>query len=87
MSKFAKLLAKILSAHGDKNVNFDDLCHLLFKLGFDSRIKGSHHIFYRKDLAEIINIQEQNGKAKPYQVKQGRELILKYNLSIENEES
>ena len=51
-------------------------------LSFKSWIKGSHHIFYHENLPEIINIQEKNGKAKAYQVKQIRNLIIKYELQI-----
>lgn len=49
--------------------------------GFECRIKGSHHIFYRSDISEIINIQPNGSKAKAYQVKQIRELIIKYKLN------
>lgn len=53
------------------------------QLGFNERIKGSHHIFSRNDIEEIVNIQPQRSKAKPYQVKQVRNLIIKYKLSDE----
>ncbi|MFB6306278.1 MAG: type II toxin-antitoxin system HicA family toxin [Flavobacteriales bacterium] len=56
--------------------------NLLKSLGFEKRVKGSHHIFYKSNIYEIINVQEYNGKAKPYQVKQIRVLILKYKLKI-----
>ena len=47
------------------------------------RVKGSHHIFYKKGIDEIINIQAtENGKAKSYQVKQIREMIVKYKLLL-----
>ncbi len=52
----------------------------LIRLGFKKRIKGGHHIFYQQGIEEIINIQSQQGKAKLYQVKQIRNLILKYKL-------
>lgn len=48
---------------------------------FDLRIKGSHYIFSKNGIEEIVNIQEVNGKAKPYQVKQIREIVAKYNLN------
>jgi predicted RNA binding protein YcfA (HicA-like mRNA interferase family) len=53
-------------------------------LGFEERVKGSHHIYFKDGIDEIINLQPSNGKAKPYQVKQVRELIIKYKL-ISNE--
>jgi len=75
-----KLLAKILSGVSDVNIPFDKLCQLLINLGFDERIRGSHHIFTREDVEEILNIQPKKGKVKVYQVKQVREVILKYQL-------
>jgi len=47
------------------------------------RGKGSHRIYYKDGVVEIINVQPRNGKAKPYQVKQVRELLLKYKINIE----
>jgi hypothetical protein len=55
-------------------------------LGFSLSIRGSHHIFFRNDVEEIINLQADKNKAKGYQVKQVRNLILKYNLKIESDE-
>ncbi len=55
-------------------------------MGFTVRIKGSHHIFFRDDVEEIINLQPDKNKAKPYQVKQVRNLIVKYNLKINGDE-
>ena len=40
-------------------------------------IKGSHHIYYKEGVEEIINLQSFNNKAKAYQVKQVRELLIK----------
>jgi len=57
---------------------------LLKRLGFEERIKGDHHIFTRSDVEEIFNLQPKNGKGKPYQVKQVRGVILKYNLTLED---
>ena len=64
----------------DANIPFTQMCHLLIKLGFEERIRGSHHIFTKDGIEEIINLQTKGSKAKPYQVKQVRNLLLKYNL-------
>ncbi|MCX7125955.1 MAG: type II toxin-antitoxin system HicA family toxin [Gammaproteobacteria bacterium] len=80
MSKYAKLLLQILGGFSDTNVMFDSLRHLLLKLGFSERIRGSHHIFAKEGVSEILNLQEKSGKAKPYQIKQVREVIVKYRL-------
>ncbi|CAN5731959.1 hypothetical protein BH23GEM5_BH23GEM5_16800 [soil metagenome] len=55
--------------------------HLLLHVGFEERIRGSHHIFTREDSAEILNLQPKGNKAKPYQVRQVRHVVLKYKLA------
>jgi predicted RNA binding protein YcfA (HicA-like mRNA interferase family) len=85
MGKFDKLVTKLLSGTSDKNFNFYDLLTILKKLGFEERIKGSHRIFYKQDIEEIVNLQpKKDGNTKPYQVKQVREIILKYRLLLKN---
>ncbi len=85
MSKFDKILEKVLRGASDANVDFQDLRQLLNGLGFQERIRGSHHIYTKGDVMEIINIQPKGSKAKPYQIKQVRNLILKYKLAGEND--
>lgn len=80
MSKTDKIREKILLGDADANIDFDDLRKLLLRLGFEERVKGSHRIFTKHDLEEIINIQPRGNKAKAYQVKQVRNLILRYRL-------
>jgi predicted RNA binding protein YcfA (HicA-like mRNA interferase family) len=82
MSRLEKLYEHILMRRSDANVTFETLCALLKRLGFDERIKGDHHIFTKEGVEEIINLQPRDGKGKPYQVKQVREVILKYNLRL-----
>ncbi len=78
-----KLLNKILTGLADKNIGFNDLLKLLIDLGFEKRVKGDHHIFTKQDVLEILNLQPlKDGKAKPYQVKQVRNIILKYKFHI-----
>jgi len=81
MSKHDKLLDKILRGTSDANIPFDGLCQLLRRLGFASRVKGSHHIFHRDGVEEILNLQARGASAKPYQVKQVREVIVKHKLA------
>jgi predicted RNA binding protein YcfA (HicA-like mRNA interferase family) len=84
MSQFTKFLFKILSAQNDKSIKFEELCIFLTKLGFEQRIKGSHHIFYKEKIEEIINLQPNKEKhAKSYQVKQVRDILIKYKLGAE----
>ena len=84
MTKFDKTLEKVLRGVSDANIEFDDLRQLLDGLGFQERIRGSHHIYSKDSIIEIINLQPKGSKAKPYQVKQVRSLILKYKLAGEN---
>jgi hypothetical protein len=83
MSKHEKILLQILRGSSDANISFNDLFNLLKKLGFEERIRGSHHIFRKKGIIEKINLQRDGSKAKVYQVRQVRNLILKYNLGEE----
>jgi len=75
-----KILDQVLRGTADANIRFSDIVSLLTSLGFEERIKGSHHIFYKTDIAEILNLQPKGSQAKPYQVKQVRNVILKYKL-------
>lgn len=80
MSKFERTLLKILSGSSDKDISFSELCSVLKYMGFQQRIKGSYHIFFKDGIEEIFNIQPKKSKAKPYQVKQVRNIILKHRL-------
>jgi len=80
MSSIKKVLESVLRGTSDANIPFTSICLLLERLGFKKRVNGSHYIFFQQGIEEIINIQSQHGKAKPYQVKQVRNLILKYKL-------
>ena len=76
----SKILRRVLSGTSDAAIRFDDLCGLLESLGFEKRISGSHHIFRKAGVEEKINLQRDGNNAKPYQVKQVRNVILKYKL-------
>jgi hypothetical protein len=82
MEKHEKLYEHILMRRSDANVPFDGLCALLARLGFEERIRGDHHIFTMTGVEEILNLQPRNAKAKPYQVKQVRGVILRHNLQL-----
>lgn len=86
MSQYDKLVQSILSGRQDKNILFAELCSVLERLGFRRRVRGDHFIFTRDGVEEIINIQPLGNKAKPYQVKQIREIILDYHLGGDDDE-
>ncbi|MCY7374918.1 MAG: type II toxin-antitoxin system HicA family toxin [Pyrinomonadaceae bacterium] len=80
MSKSEKLFAQILSGKSDANVRFEELRQLLLNLGFEERIKGSHHSFRKAGIEEKPNLQRDDDKAKTYQVRQVRNILQKYRL-------
>jgi len=83
VGKYEKIILKILSGQSDANIPFDELCKLLQGIGFVMRIRGSHHVFRKDGIEEKINLQQEGNKAKPYQVRQVRYVILKYQLGGE----
>lgn len=85
MGKHEKLAQKILSGRQDTSILFSETVSLLGEFGFAMRIKGSHHIFTRDGIDEIINIQPDGAKTKAYQVKQIRGIMLKYRLEVKGE--
>jgi predicted RNA binding protein YcfA (HicA-like mRNA interferase family) len=81
MSQTEKTLEQVLRGTSDANVPFTSMRRLLARLGFQERIKGSHHIFAKPSVEEILNLQSKCAKCKPYQVKQVRSVILRYKLT------
>lgn len=88
VSRFQKLIGRLLSGEANANIGFDDLRYVLTHLGFAEEIKGSHHMFTRDGIDEQANLQRDRNRkdAKPYQVRQVRHLIRKYNLTGGGEE-
>lgn len=84
MAKQEKLLWRILRGSSDANIRFADLCNLLRSLGFEERTRGSHHMFIRPGVDVLINLQREGNKAKPYQVRQVRKVLLRYNLGSDD---
>jgi len=78
-----KMFARIVN--NQKNVQFNDFESVVEAFGFfRARGEGSHGIYRRSNIAEFINLQNANGKAKPYQIKQFLALVEKYNLNMED---
>jgi len=79
MGSIPKILEKILSGKSDNNISFNDLIRVVNSFGFNCRITGSHHIFTHENLNLLINLQkDKSNKAKSYQVKQIRKIILEF---------
>jgi len=80
-----KLLVNALA--GSKNISFNEMVVLVEAFGFRlSRVNGSHHIFVHPKVRQIVNLQEKNGKAKPYQIRQFLELVEEYDLKLGEQE-
>lgn len=82
MSHQNKILLKVLSGGQDRSMKFHELQKLLYMLGFHCRIRGDHFIYWKEGIDEIINIQPDGNMAKSYQVRQIRNIILKYGLEV-----
>ncbi len=88
MGRHDKLLAQLLGGRADANVGFEAMCALLRRLGFQERTRGSHHMFRRAGVEELINLQRDGDKAKVYQVRQVRAVLVRYGLTtIEEDEA
>ena len=76
-----KLLRRL--AQGSvNNVSFVDMRRLVEAVGFElRRTSGSHHVFVHPDVPELISLQEVDGQAKPYQIRQFLRLVERYALS------
>jgi len=82
--RLSRIRSRVLGGAADQNLRFDELRSLVLALGFEERVRGSHHIFSRFGIEEIINLQPGNaGMAKAYQVRQVRSIILQYKLGAE----
>jgi len=86
MTTSSKVLVRVLSGRADANIRFDDLRNLLAGLGFEERSRGSHHIFVREGVQDLINLQREGHMAKPYQVRQVRGVITRYGLKQQGDE-
>ena len=80
-----KLLEKALRS--PNNFSFSEFVTLVEAFGFRlSRINGSHHIFVHPSVRGLVNLQEVNGKAKSYQIRQFLELVEYYSLTLGGDE-
>ena len=78
-----KLLEKAL--RNPQGLRCEELKKLAQAFGFRlDRVKGSHHIFNRPGIPELLNLQDCAGKAKAYQVRQLLKLVELHNLPLED---
>jgi len=81
MGRHDKFLAQLLGGRADANVGLEAVCELLRRLGFQERTRGSHHVFRRAGVEELINLQRDGDKAKVYQVRQVRAVLVRCGLT------
>lgn len=64
-----------------KNIRFEDICRAAEAFGFCQKGgKGSHRVYSREGVKEILNFQNVQGRAKPYQVRQLLKVVETYAL-------
>jgi predicted RNA binding protein YcfA (HicA-like mRNA interferase family) len=81
----ARLLERIRRGNVG-NIDFGDLVRLVMALGFrEVSGRGSHRVFARTGVRELVNLQAQKGQAKAYQVRQIATLVRQYDLELEDE--
>ena len=80
IGRYERVRQRIVDGRSDANIRFDDLRGLLMRLGFAERTRGSHHIFRKVEVAERLNLQRDGNHAKPYQVRQVRQILQRYHL-------
>ena len=77
----SKLLKRSLNS--PQSLRFTEAVMLLEAFGFHlSRVRGSHHIFVHPGIPELVNIQEVNGQAKAYQMRQFLKIVERYSLTM-----
>ena len=80
-----KLLEKLTNSQ--KNVRYSDFVALIEAFGFEyDRTKGSHTMYKHMGVPKIMNIQDDKGQAKPYQIRQLLDMVKNYNLKLEGED-
>ena len=84
MNRNDELWQRILSGRADANIRFEGLRLFRLRLGFVERVRGSHHIFRKEGVCERVNLQRDGSQSKPYQVRQVRQIILRYKLEEED---
>lgn len=85
MNRFEKLYRSII-IDGKKDIPFQDLIYFVEHLGFVGRIRGDHHYYRMDGINKQINLQPEGSKAKPYQIRQVRQIVTEYKLGRNEDE-
>jgi predicted RNA binding protein YcfA (HicA-like mRNA interferase family) len=67
-------------------LDFAEFIRLIEAFGFTHRrTTGSHRIYARDDVPEQVNVQPKGKELKPYQRKQFRDIIARYDLRLDDD--
>lgn len=78
MTKHDKLLQLVFDVTA--SMRFEDACKIAELIGFSRKGgQGSHVIYGRDDEMRLLNFQNRNGTIKPYQIRQLRDMVKKYD--------
>jgi predicted RNA binding protein YcfA (HicA-like mRNA interferase family) len=81
MAKPSKILERVMVGRG--RISFRDFERLLLALGFShDRTSGSHRIYVHPRVTRPLSVQPRGNEAKPYQVRQLREMIEELDLKL-----
>ena len=80
MDRHQRLLNRILDGSQLANIRFDDVRSLLARLGFEERVRGSHHTYAKAGTTQKVNLQRRGSDAKPYQLRQLRQVLIKLGI-------
>ena len=75
MSKFDKLINKIFST---SSVSYEDAENILLSLGFELKVRGSHHNFRKKNYLTTVTIKKIK-ELLPYQIKLLRQVLIDHD--------
>jgi predicted RNA binding protein YcfA (HicA-like mRNA interferase family) len=82
MAKANTLFDQVVEGRGV--IKFRDLERLLTALGFHlTRTSGSHRIYIHPVVPRPLSVQRLGSDAKPYQLRQLRDMIREYGLKLE----
>ncbi len=85
MPDWEATLDQVLNGRSDAGIRFKDLCQMLTALGFTERVSGSHHLFSRTGVRDMINLQRDGNQAKAYQVRQVRRILRQHRITGDSE--
>ncbi|MYD55101.1 MAG: type II toxin-antitoxin system HicA family toxin [Chloroflexi bacterium] len=80
MNRHQRLLNRILDGRNLANIRFADVPALLVRMGFEERIRGSHHSYRMAGVVDKVNLQPIGPDAKPYQLRELRKTLLSHDL-------